>query len=167
MQDRLGCAMDLAKISGIEVRAGCTVRGPAAQARMFCRSRSVEDVARWRATFARSAPLLASLFKCEWCSLGPRETVHAQGQSWHALGEAVDLFAVVGGMAIWEGSVARAVAESVREAGLWHSYHELMWQPRSRHWHVQLSRYEVPLMVRGRFDSLAEMEAELLRRFEF
>jgi hypothetical protein len=80
--------------------------------------------------------------------------------------EAVDVYADVSGKAIWEGSTARLIAEICKEVGLAHSWNEKSWEPKSRHWHVQLSRKETPFLVRGLFDSWRDAERAMLERFE-
>ena len=114
----------------------------------------------------RVAPKMAALLKPEYAGLGPQMTSHLPMQSWHQLGEALDVYAVVGGKAIWEGSAARLIAEVCKEVGLYHSYNEKVWEPKSRHWHVQLRKKETPFMIRGLFDSWADAEAAMVVRFE-
>ena len=151
---------------GILVGIGTTVRGPDAQARLWCRSRTPEDVARRRQLIEKVAPRLASLLKEEYALFGPPATAHLPMQSWHQLGEAVDVCAIVGGKATWDGSAARLIASVAKEIGLAHSCNEKNWDPKSRHWHMQLRRQETPLMIRGLCDGWADVEREMLERFE-
>lgn len=116
---------------------------------------------------ARVAPKMAALLKPEYAGLGWPGSYHMPGQSWHQWGTALDVYADIGGKAIWEGSSARSIAEVCKEVGLYHSYSEKVWEPKSRHWHVQLHQKETPLMIRGLCDSWADIEQEMLKRFEF
>ena len=115
---------------------------------------------------AHVAPKMAALLKPEYAGLGPQMTSHLPMQSWHQLGEALDVYAVVGGKAIWDGSTALAIAALAKEVGLPHSYNEKTWEVKSRHWHIQLRRKETPFMVRGLFDSWADAERVMLERFD-
>jgi hypothetical protein len=152
---------------GFELGIGCTVRGPEAQARLWCRSKTPEDVARRRDIVSKSAPLIASLLREEYCSLSPPGSTHLPGSSWHQWGEALDVYAKVKGMAIWEGHMQHLIADLAKQVGLFHSWNEKQWDPKSRHWHAQLRKFETPLMLRGMCDSLADVEREMLARFEF
>ena len=154
------------KDRGIVLGIGTTIRGPDAQARLWCRSRTPEDVERRRDMIARVAPKMAALLKPEYAGLGPQMTSHLPMQSWHQLGEALDVYAVVGGKAVWDGSTALAIASLAKEVGLPHSYNEKTWEVKSRHWHIQLRRKETPFMVRGLFDSWADAERAMLERFD-
>jgi peptidoglycan LD-endopeptidase CwlK len=113
-----------------------------------------------------TAPRIAELLKSEYAGLSYPGSYHLPGQSWHQWGEALDVYAVVGGKAIWEGSAARLIAEICKEVGLYHSYNEKVWEPKSRHWHVQLRKKETPMLIRGLADSWSEVEQEMLKRFE-
>ena len=166
LRDKFESLKELCKSSGVVLKAGTTVRGPEAQAKLWCRSRTPEDVARRRGLIANVAPRIAALLRPEWAALGPQMTSHLPMQSWHQLGEAVDTYVDVGCKAIWEGSTARFVAGICKEVGFYHSWNEKMWEPKSRHWHVQLRRAETPFMVRGLFDSWGDAERAMLERFD-
>lgn len=166
LQDKVQLLRERCESRGLVLGVGTTVRGPEAQARLWCRSRTPEDVARRHDLLVRIAPTLAGLLRPEWAAIGPQATVHLPGQSWHQWGQALDVYVDVGGKAVWEGSVAMAVAKLAKEVGLEHSYSRKEWEPKSRHWHAQLSRLETPLMVRGLVDSWADLEQVMLERFE-
>lgn len=166
LQDGVERLKELCKARGLVLGVGTTVRGPEAQARMWCRSRTPEEVASRHDIILQAAPTIAGLLSAELAGFGPQVTCHMPMQSFHQLGEAVDLYADVGGKAIWEGSTARLIAEICKEVGLAHSWSEKSWEPKSRHWHVQLSRKETPFMVRGLFDSWRDAEWAMLERFE-
>lgn len=72
---------------------------------------------------------------------------------------------VVGGRAIWEGTVVNKVANLATDIGLFHSLKLKMWEPKRRRWHVQLRKEDTPLYVKGLCDSWADVEQEMLRRF--
>ena len=121
---------------------------------------------RRRDIIMRVAPSIAALLNPKYASLGPQMTSHLPMQSWHQLREAVDVYANVGGKAIWDGSTALVIAKIAEEMKLPHSYNEKTWEVKSRHWHVQLRRKETPFMVRGLFDSWADAERVMLERFD-
>ena len=166
LSEKLQTLVYLCKVRGIDLGVGCTVRGPAAQAKMWCRSRSEVDILRVKKIISKSAPLLASLLKEEYAAIGPQCTTHLPGQSWHQWGEAVDIFAIVEGIAIWEGSIARAVADIAEKVGINHSYNRKFWQPKSRHWHVQLNDQETPLLSRDPYRNWEDVEVSMLERFD-
>ena len=113
------------------------------------------------------APKLASLLKDEYTCLGPQSvTPHLPGQSWHQFGEAADIAAVVGGKAVWTGSVAKKLAECCLLIDLRHGSNNVDWRPTSRHWHVQVNKRQTPLLVRGLFDTWGAIEAYLEERFD-
>lgn len=166
LRDKVELLRDHCKGRGFTLGISTTVRGPDVQARLWCRSLTPEDVARRRGFIASAAPRIAALLKPEYSALGPRMTAHLPGQSWHQLGEALDVYADLGGKAIWNGSIAHAVAEECKIVGLFHSFNEKAWEPRFRHWHVQLRRYETPFHVKGLFDSWRDAERAMLERFD-
>ena len=152
--------------NGVKLVVGTTLRGPGAQAKIWCRSRTPEEVLRQRAVLAQSAPKLANLLKPEYAALGPQITAYLPGQSWHQWGQAADIGALVGGKLVWEGSITRRIAEYARTIGLHHSLNEQLWSPSTRRWHVQLSGKATPLLVRGFMDSWAELERAMETMFE-
>lgn len=165
LQDKLEALSSFCENHGFQLGIGTTLRGPVAQAKMWCRSRTQYDVFRTHDNLVHSAPKIANLLKGEYASLGPQITAHLPCQSWHQLGEAVDVYANVRGSAVWEGSMAHVLMRGCQALGLYHSLNEKQWEPKSRHWHVQLRRSETPFMVRGLFDSWAIAEEEIEKRF--
>ena len=147
LRDKVELLRDHCKGRGFTLGISTTVRGPDVQARLWCRSLTPEDVARRRGFIASAAPRIAALLKPEYSALGPRMTAHLPGQSWHQLGEALDVYADLGGKAIWNGSIAHAVAEECKIVGLFHSY-------------------ETPFHVKGLFDSWRDAERAMLERFD-
>lgn len=153
--------------SGIVLGIGCTVRGPEAQAKMWCRPRTPETVSSTRERLSAIAPKLASLLKDEYAGLGPYGSIRLPGESWHQWGEAVDVYGTIGGIASWDGSTQRVIANMCVSIGLFHSYEpRWSWKPISRHWHVQLRREETPLILRGFVDSWKQLETAMAKRFE-
>ena len=152
--------------AGRDVRFAATLRGPAMQARLWCRSRCVEEVQNAKQLMGYTAPKLASLLSEEFCGLGPPATCNLPGQSWHQWGQAVDIYVVVGGVAVWEGSIAKSVAQLAQKIGMFHSYFQRAWWMQKRHWHVQLRPQETPLLIRGLCDSWSELQKYMEERFE-
>ncbi len=147
----------------IQLKIGTGIRGPGAQGWMWCRSRSAFEVEQKCRIIKVSAPTMASFLRQEFAALGPPMTESLPGQSWHQWGEAADVYAAVGDAAAWSGTPARIVRELCKEVGL---YHGLGFHMSRRHWHVQLREEMTPLMVRGLCDSWADVEAEMLKRFD-
>lgn len=149
---------------GISLRYAAALRGPLAQAKMWCRSRSFQEVERRREILRSAGAIkLAEMLKIEYAGLGPPLTDSLPGQSWHQYGEAVDVYFLVGGVTIWEGTPARRCARLASEVGLHHSYGML---PRRRHWHMQVRKEESPLLVRGYMNSWFDVEEEMNRVYE-
>lgn len=149
----------------VEVWVSTTVRGPLAQARAWCRPRSLVELADARKMMA-GAPRLAAMLRDEWAGLGPRGAAHLPGQDWHQHGEAVDLCPVVRGRLVWEGSLMASVVEACQRVGLYHAYKNSGWTPGGRHHHAQLSPKQTPLMVRGYCDSWGDVEGLMADRYE-
>jgi hypothetical protein len=165
-QQRLAALLAACKNRGIDMRVGTSVRGPEAQGRLWCRSRCEEEVALRRSVIQSSAPTMAAYLREEWCGLGPRLTSNLPGQSWHAYGEAADVFSVVGGKALWDGSLANRVALLAAEVGLFVPTKSVTWRRSlANRWHVQLRKEETPLMVRGFCDSWGDVDRMMLKRY--
>jgi len=162
---RLGALLASCRERGIDLRVSTTLRGPEAQGRMWCRSRSEEEVALRRSVIAAAAPTMASYLREEWCGFGPQLTSNLPGQSWHQYGEAADVFAVVGGKALWEGSLMKRISALVAEAGIFTPATSLAWRRSlANRWHVQLRREETPLMVRGFCDSWVDVDRMMVEK---
>ncbi len=147
-----------------DMRIGAGLRGPLAQAWLWCRSRSEENVKRWVDTLNNAgAQRIAALLRPEFAGLGPPCTDNLPGQSWHQWGEAVDVYFSFGGVTFWEGTIAKRCARVAGQLGLVHSDSLL---PRRRHWHLQLRKEVVPLLCRGFVDSWSQVEEEMVRRFD-
>lgn len=153
--------------NGIELGIGCALRGPEAQAKLWCRSRTITEVRARRTILEKPAPLIASLLRDEYAELGPPATSHLPGASWHQWGEAVDVFARIKDFAVWEGSPARLIADLAKKVDLFHSYNEKSWEPKTRRWHIQLRKKETPLLIRGYVDTWSDVEAAMKEKFEF
>ncbi len=91
---------------GARLRPFFTVRGPGVQARLWCQSRSGEQIAAEASAMRRAgAPWLASLLDVNLAATGPRVTHALPGLSWHQWGEAIDCFVVgANNQAIWTPS---------------------------------------------------------------
>lgn len=152
---------------GFDLKVGCTLRTPDAQAQLWCRSRSNQEVSIRRQTLGSLAPRLASLLKDEYCGLGPEVTNHLPGESWHQWGEAADVYVLVGTVAAWDGSTVKHVAEAAKEVGLFHSYeYKGYWLPKRRNWHVQFRNTETPLRTTGFAPTWRLIEEEMVSRFK-
>lgn len=119
-----------------------------------------------RSLLEDDAPSLATLLTPEACGFGPIVTDYLPGQSWHQWGEAADLFTLVDGRAIWDGSPVRLIANLALDVGLYHSYAMKTWTRKSRHWHVQLRKPETPLMDRTICENWRDVEREMSLRYE-
>jgi hypothetical protein len=148
------------------LRVACTVRGPAAQARLWCRSRSLEEVRAQRSLLMKQAPLLAALLLDEYAEREPFGASTLPGQSWHQHGRAADCFPIVGGKAVWTGSAMVVFAKVSEEVGLWPGGLKREWSRHDRHWHVQLDRPENALSARGMFEGWRGLERAMRERFE-
>lgn len=147
---------------GLLLMLGTTVRCPLTQARLWCRSRSLEEVLQAEKILVKAkAPRLANLLDPKFAALGPRITSRLPGNSWHQWGEAADIYALVGRKAIWDGSTARVTASVAKKLGLYHSTAMKTWEPKSRHWHLQSSSKDSPLFERGLVDSWEELEKKM------
>lgn len=137
-------------------------RGPATQARLWCRSRTLEEVSvRRQLMFGAGAPTLASLLKDEWASLGRWSTNALPGQSWHQWGEACDCYIDVGGKAIWVSSQYDLVYGAIAKAlGLTSG---ALWLKNKDPGHVQLRSGTPNSMGAGL--SWAEIEQEMLSQY--
>lgn len=119
-----------------------------------------------RAVIAAAAPAMASFLREEWAGFGPQLTRNLPGQSWHQYGEAADVFPVVGGKALWEGSLTKRISSLAVEAGLFTPASSVTWRRSlANRWHVQLRREETPLMVRGFCDSWADVDRMMVERY--
>jgi hypothetical protein len=87
------------------------------------------------------------------------------GQSWHQYGEAVDLFTVVAGKAVWDGSTAERLHRLSETVGVFASAKQLSWTTRSKKWHFQQRAEETPLSLRGFADSWRDVERMMNERF--
>lgn len=151
----------------LKVVTGCTLRGPAKQGEMWCRSRSVGEVLAKKKLIYNLSPPLSSFLSDSFCRLGPPMTHHLPGQSWHQWGEAADLCALVNDKAIWNGSTAVKIADAAEKVGLYHSVYEDTWMPSYRKWHVQLRKHETPLLIRDFCNNWTDLEREMAKRFTF
>ena len=151
---------------GLPLKVGCALRTPDAQAQLWCRSRSNEEVEIRRRVLEPLAPRIASLLKDEYAGLGPEVTTHLPGDSWHQWGEAADVYVLVGSVAVWDGSTVKHIAEAAEEVGLCHSFtYKKSWLPKRRQWHVQLRNTESPLRTTGLAPTWSLIEREMVARF--
>lgn len=104
---------------GIEMVPYETVIGPAREAELWARSRTIEQVQAARRQMVRlGAPRLAALLRDELAQRGPWASNALPGRSWHGRGEAVDCYWQVGGRGVWSGRGYEVWAEEARRAGL-------------------------------------------------
>ncbi len=148
---------------GVIMRPFFTVRGPGVQARLWCQSRTVDQIEkRIEAMRLNDAHWLASLMDVRLAKTGPAVTNALPGMSWHQWGEAIDCFALgANGKAIWDSRDAayRVYAEEAKKLGLeagalWPRFPDAV--------HVQLRKASSPLKMSY---SWAEADAEMKRRF--
>ena len=149
---------------GIVLRTATTLRGPAAQAKLWCRSRSVAEVAGNREEMSRRAPRLAALLLNDWAGLGPQENFELPGCSFHQWGTAVDVYPELDGAAHWGGSLNRRVLAMAKEVGLRSSAWGID-DARSRPYHLQLSKYPNPLIDRDVCGSLSEIDEKMSKMY--
>lgn len=166
LQDKWEDAKEKCLKRGLHIHTGTVVRGPVAQAKLWCASRTRELVELWAEVLSKSAPLLSKVLLDQPCGLWPAGQVDLPGASWHQWGAAVDMavYHDNGKQLAWEGSLMRAAAELIEETGLYHSYFQ-DWDPRGKKYHVQLTKKESPLLMRGLMDSWADLEREMLVRW--
>jgi hypothetical protein len=89
------------------------------------------------------------------------------GLSWHQWGEAADVYMLVGGVAVWDGSLMKTVANIAQEVGLVHSAWVDRCEPRRRQWHVQFRKYDNPFIVSAKeHNDWTDLEREMTKRFD-
>ncbi len=100
-----GCAA-----RGVKIVPYFTVRSPIVQAKLWCQSRPISEIAAKRAEMvAGGAPKLAALLLDKYTACGRRVTNAPPGLSWHQWAKAVDCFIEEKGCAIWNSSLYRSV----------------------------------------------------------
>jgi hypothetical protein len=159
--------LDQARSRRIELDLGTTVRGPEQQAKLWCRSHSEDEVRKRRGILVPGAPRLAPLLRDEYAALGPPMTTHMPGLSWHQWGEAADVYVLVGGVAVWDGSLMKTVASIAQDVGLTHSAWVDRCEPRRRQWHVQLRKHDNPFISQAKESwDWPAIDEEMARRFD-
>lgn len=149
---------------GAVMRPFFTVRGPRVQAKLWCQSRTVEQITKAKLQLkAAGAAWLAGQLSELWAKTGPAVTNALPGMSWHQWGEAIDCVAVGrDGKAIWDArsQLYRIYAEEAQrlrlEAGaLWSRFPDAV--------HVQLRNAASPLK-----DNMTwpQVETAMRQRFE-
>lgn len=148
---------------GLNVVPFSTVRGPGAQARRWCRSRTWKEASEQAKLLVNcGAPTLASLLREEWCLKGRQETRLLPGQSWHQWGEAVDFMIQIDGRSVWFGSGYKKLADEAQLLGLSPRFSNTFERDPE---HIQLRSCEVMIMDGG--ISWPELESQMLSRFDF
>lgn len=140
-----------------------TLRGPATQGKLWCRSRSWAEASAQRTLLeGAGAPKLARYLKEEWCSTDRWATNALPGCSWHQWGEACDCFLEVQGRAAWQSSVYHNIyAMKARELGLESG---ALWPISKDPVHVQLRKLSNPIGMDG--FSWELIESEMSKRFD-
>jgi hypothetical protein len=150
-------------LRGAIMRPFYTMRGPGVQAKLWCQSRTSEQIEKQiQALRSVGAAWIAGLLDVKWAKTGPAVTNALPGLSWHQWGEAIDCF-VLGsdGKAIWDARHAsyRIYAEEAKKLGLeaggqWLRFPDAV--------HVQMRLASSPLKAGM---SWAEIDAEMKLRF--
>ncbi len=140
-----------------------TLRGPGVQAKLWCQSRSAEQIERQAEKLrAAGAPWLAGMLRRDFAAAGPPVTNALPGLSWHQWGEAIDCFPMgANGQAIWNPKHAsyRVYAGEAKKLGLeaggfWKRFPDAV--------HVQLRSAASPLAAGFTWP---QIEAAMRRRF--
>jgi peptidoglycan LD-endopeptidase CwlK len=148
---------------GVVMKPFFTMRGPEVQAKLWCQSRTVAQVAAESARLtAEGAPWLAAMLKPELAARGAEVTKALPGSSWHQWGEAVDCF-VQGsnGQAVWNAGDA-GYRIYANEALALHLDAGFKWTRFKDAPHVQLRKAGSPLSLGMTW---AQIETEMKARF--
>jgi len=155
--------LEACEARGAKMMPFFTMRGPAIQAKLWCQSRTPQEILRQADLMRKAgAPWLASLMRPEFSSRGAHVTHALPGLSWHQWGEAVDCF-VVGakGEAIWNAGnkgykvYAEEAAKLGLEAGLY-------WKRLKDAVHVQQKQAGSPLSAGKRWP---DIDTEMILRY--
>lgn len=160
-RERLERLIESCQNHHVEVRLGCGLRGPGTQAKMWCRSRSSEEVLARTKMIGQVAPRLMAFMESDGVK-GPLQTCALPGASWHQWGEAADVYYVVNGSAVWGATVAKYVEKACGIVGL---YCGTKLNMHTRKHHVQLRPEISPILLRTVYPSWADIEAEMASRF--
>ena len=151
----------------LKLVVGAGLRGPAAQARIWCASRTASEVESRRTQLvAAGATKLASLLLTEWSAFGPVATCHLPGNSWHQWGMAADVAVDVGGVLVWSGSTMRDVGVVAECIGLRHFAMRTSWEAGGSRCHVQFPTSETPLNTQRFCPTWKQLEEEMLVRYD-
>ncbi len=154
-----GCAA-----RGVKIVPYFTVRGPIVQAKLWCQSRPVVEIAAKRSEMILGgAPMLAALLLDKYAACGRRVTNAPPGLSWHQWAKAADCFIEENGCAVWNSPLYKSVyAEEGVKAGLTAGAD---WpEPKTDSDHLQDSHFGSPLDVPGA--TWATIEAKMAELFE-
>lgn len=120
--------------AGYDLLIYCTWRSAAEQARIYRRSRTIEQISRKSGELRlRGYGALADLLMQvgpQWGRLGAHLTYAGPGESWHQYGEAADGVPLVGGKADWQADTPayRAYRDACKITGLQHATQWKSWQ---------------------------------------
>ena len=153
--DRLGA---LCYRNGIKVVVDETVRGPGEQGKLWCASRTPEEISTVRESLTKVAPRLALFLREEWAGNFRPLCQELPGNSWHQWSTAVDVYPLLGGKKLVGTSLNVRVAELAAEAGLLSGVEGLAGAPLKPH-HFQLSRYRYPIFDRDGAGNWGEIDA--------
>jgi peptidoglycan L-alanyl-D-glutamate endopeptidase CwlK len=144
---RLSLFQTLVNAMGYEYAHSSGLRGPVAQAKLWCGSRCVQEIMEAKARLLRAgAPRMANLLREEYACSHPPRTNHLPGQSWHQWGEAMDYCLIVPGVgAAWKGTPYSLMKKVAKEAGITSS---MGWSIAKDSNHVQLQESYTPLVAK-------------------
>lgn len=149
---------------GFLISLFATLRGPETQGKMWCQSRTVEEIQIQASLLRKSgAPTMASYLRPEWALTGRWATDNLPGNSWHQWGEACDCVLVVGGKAVWNSNFyTTTYAELAKKVGLECG---AAWSRGRDKFHLQARKLESPMKMFGLY-TWVEIEEKMLDRFQ-
>jgi hypothetical protein len=119
-----------------------------------------------RDTVGVAAPRLTRFVRDDWACFGPKITEHLPGQSFHQWGMAVDVYVLVGGIAIWQSSsVINVVVEVAKGEGIVAKNHRVPNYLFPWH-HLQFSKFETPLHNLHLVGGWSDVERAMAERFD-
>lgn len=158
MREKVEALILACAVRNLRMQPFYTLRGPEIQGKLWCQSRTVEEVQARRSTLELArAPIIASYLDVDFANTGRWATNALPGMSWHQWGEAVDCVIVVGGAAVWvSGMYASVYGAEAKKLGLTPG---ALWTTARDPVHVQLRRASNPMT--GELTTWAELEKKL------
>ena len=152
---------------GFKMHIATTVRGPITQAKLFCRSRTVEEIAVYRdILLGAEAPVLASLYKDEYTAISPPVTQFGPGMSWHQWGLAADIFQVVDGKAKWTGPEQKELARKAKRIPGLFGCSMTTRTVEMPHFHYQDNFYGTPFLKPNFIRHWRDIERKMRQKYE-